>query len=47
MNDALNLIESMQSMDEAEDYFYGEMGWDRENPEVDDFMTIVRHHFNE
>ena len=45
MNDALNLIESMQSIDEAEDYFYGDLGWDRDNAEVEDFMNIVRNHF--
>jgi len=45
LNDALDLIETMQSFDEATDYFYGDLNWDRTNPEVIDFMEMVRYHF--
>jgi hypothetical protein len=43
--DTLNLIEAMNSIGEAEDYFFLDLGWDIENPEVADFMTIIRQHF--
>ena len=45
MNDALDMVESMHSLEEAEDYFYGDLGWDKEVEEVADFMEIVRRHF--
>lgn len=45
MNDALDMILTMRSYDEASDYFYGELGWDRDNPDVADFMAIVSKHF--
>ena len=46
MNDALNLVETMQSYAEAEEYFYGApLSWDKESPEVIDFMAILRNHF--
>ena len=46
MNDALNLVETMQSYAEAEEYFYNApMSWDKESPEVIDFMAILRNHF--
>ena len=45
MNDALDMVESMHSLDEAEDYFYGDLGWDKDVEEVADFMEIVRRHF--
>ena len=45
MNDALNLVEAMHSFDEAEEYFYDDMGWDRDNEDVADFMEIIRKHF--
>lgn len=45
MNDAINLVEAMQSYAEAEEYFYDMLNWDKESPEVKDFMTIIRNHF--
>ncbi len=45
MTDALHLVEAMQSFDEAEDYFYGDLGWDRESDDVKDFMAIIKNHF--
>ena len=45
MNDTLNLVETMHSFGEAEEFFYGDLEWDRESPEVKDFMTIIKNHF--
>lgn len=45
MNDTLNLVESMQSFEEAEDFFYGDLEWDKESPEVIDFMNVIKNHF--
>lgn len=45
MTDALNLVEAMHSFDEAEDYFYGDLGWDRESDDVKEFMAIIKNHF--
>ena len=46
MADALDMVESMHSMDEAEDYFYNELGWEPDNDEVAAFMAVVKHHFS-
>lgn len=45
LSNALDLINVMRSIDEAEDYFYNELGWDAENEDVKDFMRIVRAYF--
>lgn len=45
MADTVNLIAAMNSLDEAEDYVYGDLGWSRDNDEVADFMTIVGRAF--
>ena len=45
MSNALDLVETMHSYAEAEEYFYGDREWDRESPEVKDFMEIIRKHF--
>lgn len=45
MTDALHLVEAMQSYDEAEDYFYGDLGWDRESDDVNEFMETIKKHF--
>lgn len=45
MNDTLNLVETMHSFSEAEDFFYGDLEWDKEAPEVIDFMNVIRNHF--
>lgn len=41
----LLMIEGMESTFEAEDYFYKTLGWDRENPDVKDFMSIISAYF--
>ncbi len=45
MSDAINLVIAMNSYEEAEDYFYGDMKWDPESDEVKEFMEIIRNHF--
>ena len=45
MNETLNLIEAMHSFDEAEDYFYKDLQWEHDSPEVADFMVIIKNHF--
>lgn len=44
--DALNLVSAMNSLSEAEDYFYEDLGWDASNEEVKEFIAIVSRHFN-
>ena len=45
MNETLNLIEAMLSFDEAEDYFYNDLQWEHDSPEVADFMVIIKNLF--
>ena len=45
MNETLNLVETMHSFDEAEDYFYNDLQWEHDSPEVADFMVIIKNHF--
>lgn len=42
---AMNMIAAMESYEEAEEYFIGQLGWDMENQEVADFMEIIRGYF--
>ena len=45
LNNALDLVNAMQSFDEAEEYFIRDLGWDQDNEDVADFMGLVRRHF--
>lgn len=45
MNTAIEHIEMMSSYGNAELYFYSQLHWDREDEVVQDFMNIVRNHF--
>ena len=45
MNETLSLIDTMGSFDEAEDFFYNNLDWDYDSPEVADFMIIIKNHF--
>lgn len=45
MDTALEHIEMMSSYGNAELYFYSQLHWDRENEVVQDFMSIVRNHY--
>lgn len=44
-NDALDMVQSMHSYGEAEEYFYDDLAWDPTNDDVKDFMEVVRKHF--
>lgn len=45
MTNTINLVEAMNSYAEAEEYFYGDLEWDKKSPEVVDFMKIIHNHF--
>ncbi len=46
-NNTLALVASMESYDEAEDYFLGELQWDQKSREVTDFLEILKKYFKE
>lgn len=46
MTEAINTIEAMSSIDEALDYFYNDLNWDKSSQEVKDFIEIITHHFS-
>lgn len=46
MDTAIEHIEAMRSYGNAELYFFTQLGWDRDNEVVQDFMNIVRNHFH-
>ncbi len=43
--DALNVISSMNSLDEAKEYFYEDLCWDQSDDNVKAFMEIIAKHF--
>lgn len=43
--DTLNTLMAMKTIDEASEYLYEDMGWDKDNEDVADFVAIVRNHF--
>ena len=45
MEETLNHIESMATFDEAENYFYNDLEWEYDSPEVADFMVIIKNYF--
>lgn len=44
-NTTLALVASMDSYDEAEDYFLGELQWNPQREEVLDFLEILKNYF--
>lgn len=44
-NNTLAIVASMDSFEEAEDYFLNEQGWDPENETVRDFLDKIRRYF--
>lgn len=44
-NTTLALVASMDSYDEAEDYFLGELQWNPQREEVMDFLEILKNYF--
>ena len=47
MDTAIEHIEAMRSYGNAELYFFTQLGWDRDNEVVKDFMNIVRNHYQQ
>lgn len=43
--DTLDIISRMNSMEEAEEYFYNDLCWEPTDPDVKEFMEIVGRHF--
>lgn len=46
LNDTLELLASMHSFEEAEEYIYDDLQWNREDPTVADFMSIIKSYFS-
>ncbi len=44
-NDTINLIESMSSLSEAQEYLFEDLQLDRENDAVNEFMGIITNYF--
>lgn len=44
-NATMDRVATLDGFDEAEDFFYGDMGLDAEDPEVAEFMEIIRNYF--
>ena len=44
--DALNMISAMSSFAEVQEYFFEDLEWDKDNPEVIDFLKIISNYFN-
>lgn len=45
MDEAIQAVSAMNSMDDVEDYFYNDLCWDPENPDVRDFIAVVASRF--
>ncbi|MCF0181789.1 MAG: hypothetical protein HUK11_06000 [Muribaculaceae bacterium] len=45
MNDTLDLVQKMESAEEADAYFLGQLEWNEDSEEVKDFMEIVHRYF--
>lgn len=45
MDEAIEAVSSMNSMEEVEDYFFNDLCWDPENPDVRDFIATVASRF--
>lgn len=43
--ESLNLVQTMRTFDEAEDYFYNDLQWDSESEDVMEFMSIIARFF--
>lgn len=46
-NNTLALVASMDSYEEAENYFLNELGWNSGNPAIMDFFQKLKKYFNE
>lgn len=45
-NAVMDHLATLSSFDDAEDYFYGELGFDPEDEVVMDFMEIIKNYFD-
>lgn len=45
--ESLNLVQTMNTYEEAEDYFYNDLQWDSESEDVKEFMTIIGRFFKQ
>lgn len=45
MVDTLELLAAMNSPEEVEEYLFVDLGWDSSNPDVAEFLAIVRRRF--
>lgn len=39
--ETLDVLQAMDSIEEAEDYLYNDLAWDQENPDVQDFIALI------
>lgn len=46
LSDALDVVNAVSSQAELDDYFYNDLCWDPENPDVKDFMALASARFN-
>lgn len=44
---SLGLVSSLATLADAEDYFYNDLQWNPDSPEVQAFMTIITQYFNQ
>ena len=42
---SIDIIDSYTTFEEAEDYLLNDLQWDASNPVVEEFMDIVKRHF--
>lgn len=45
LSDALDVVNAVSSQAELDDYFYNDLCWDPENPDVKDFMALASARF--
>jgi len=43
--DTLNTLMAMHDIEEASDYLFNDMGWNHDDEDVKDFVSIVKNHF--
>ena len=41
LTETLDVLQAMDSIEEAEDYLYNDLAWDSENPEVKAFIALI------
>ncbi len=46
-NAAIDKLSSLETYEDAEDYFFNDLGLDAESAEVQEFMTIIKSHYGQ